>query len=235
MSLLRLVMFAPVLFGSFLFTRGCFCFKADPAIKLSGGSPSQKPGTCTTACLLSCPAGCGESRKMARTIMAWDSINLIAAQASKAKRGIYSLHSIGRQMSSLFWGSRVSAQVAQMLQLQRSSLPTPCLELLLLNTIVWDIPLVSWGQLSWLWPLPASCPPTAFSMGMGRVGERGDHNAVQALLSNTQKHWCVKCTVLVTDPKQSTAQAAMKITPASTHTWKINIKLYRFFFPQKMN
>lgn len=31
--------------------------------------------------------------------------------------------------------------------------------------MVWDIPLISWDQLSWLYPLPDTCPPPAYLPG----------------------------------------------------------------------
>jgi len=45
--------------------------------------------------------------------------------------------------------------------------------------MAWDSPLVSWGQLSWLYPLPASCPPPAHVLR--QQSERLD--AIQALFS----------------------------------------------------
>jgi len=51
------------------------------------------------------------------------------------------------------------------------------------HSVVGDFPLVSWGQLSWLRPLPASCPASAYSLAGKREKERRPE-VVQALLSN---------------------------------------------------
>lgn len=48
--------------------------------------------------------------------------------------------------------------------------------------MVWDIPFVSWDQLSWLCPHTASCP--AYLL-WGRGGSREGLDALQAVLSNS--------------------------------------------------
>jgi len=53
--------------------------------------------------------------------------------------------------------------------------------------MVCDILSVSRGQLSWVGPLPAPCPPPAYMPdGVGRVGKRESFDAVQALFRNSQ-------------------------------------------------
>jgi len=43
---------------------------------------------------------------------------------------------------------------------------------------MWNIPLVSWGQLSWLRPLPTPCAPPAYSLvGEGEEQKRPRHCA----------------------------------------------------------
>ena len=71
---------------------------------------------------------------------------------------------------------------------------------------VWIIPLVCWGQVSWLCPLLTSCPSPAFSLrGSGRT--RKGRDAVQVLFSSSQNTvnagW-------VTNLKHCTTEAAMK-------------------------
>ena len=75
-----------------------------------------------------------------------------------------------------FPGSRVSVRVVVAPEDKRKQTNAPHFLLLPLAFIlsrrhmVWNIPLVSLGQLSWLCPLPRSCPPPAYWWG-GNVGE----------------------------------------------------------------
>ena len=112
-----------------------------------------------------------------------------------------------RQMSRHLLESKASAQVPW--RDQRHDHECPCFLFLSLSFycwaqwhVVWNIPLVSLGQRSWLCPLSTSCPP---------LGEEA--RAPQCCAGAVQqqpKHRCVINTVLGTNPKHSTIQAAMR-------------------------
>lgn len=67
--------------------------------------------------------------------------------------------------------------------------------------MVWNIPLVSLGQLSWLCPLPRFCPPHLLVVVMVMLDSC---EAVWALLLGQPKHWGVINSFLATDAKHST-------------------------------
>lgn len=67
--------------------------------------------------------------------------------------------------------------------------------------MAWNNHLINLGQLSTLCPLPASDPPLAYLLG---VGKRDSLDAQQQ-----QKYWCVINIILVKNPKHGTMQAAM--------------------------
>jgi len=75
---------------------------------------------------------------------------------------------------------------------------------------VWNIPLVSSGQLSWLCPLPTAYSPPAYSLRRWRGVEGKSLDAVQALLSNSQNINVLPTLFLATDCKHSTILAATK-------------------------
>ena len=86
--------------------------------------------------------------------------------------------------------------------------------------MVWNIPLASLGQLSWLCPLPASCAPPASSL-------KGQYEKLKSpwlSVSTAQqqlKRQCVISILLILNPKHSTTPATrIKINaiPAETRT-----------------
>ena len=111
------------------------------------------------------------------------------AYTSKGTRGTHSVLPIGRQTSSHFMESRASAQVTVAWEDKyRKHEHHQFLPLSLIfyywawQHVLWDIPLLSWGQLSQLFPLWNSDQTTHFGWGDG--GESLD--LVQTLLSNSQ-------------------------------------------------
>ena len=86
--------------------------------------------------------------------------------------------------------------------------------------MVWNIPLVSWGQLSQLCPLTTSCAPPA---PCWRGGVRSRKGLVLCVSTTQQqlKHPCIINTVSSTNPKHSPIPATMKkinSIPAKTST-----------------
>ena len=111
-------------------------------------------------------------------------------------------------------------------QTANSPLCTPLLEPLLLSPAVWDIPLVSSSQLSWLCPLPASCPPTAYLL-------EGQSGKETLMLCNicwaVPKPTGVLCTLFWSQMQNKALHRLLwgELTPTSSFTWKNNIKLCR--------
>ena len=85
----------------------------------------------------------------------------------------------------------------------------------------WEIPLVSWGELSQLWLLPSLSPPTPGYSLRGQSEKQRKHWCCAGTVQQYLKHWCVISTVLVTNLKPSNIWAAMKeinFTPARSCT-----------------
>lgn len=90
---------------------------------------------------------------------------------------------------------------------------------------VWSISLVSLVQLSWLCPLPTSCPPPAhWPLGWSWRGSLDAPTGSTGQQRTT--HWCLINSVTATNTKHSTMRAAIKkvnFIPArpSTHIQNI--------------
>ena len=115
--------------------------------------------------------------------MGWDKDSLIgkakAAHTSKEKQGIHSPLPIGRQVFSHPQESRAPSCVMVTWEDKHHRSEHPPLSFFpsficwAWCHMVWNIPLVSWGQLSRLCPLPASCAPPASSLvGWGEEQKR---------------------------------------------------------------
>jgi len=118
-----------------------------------------------------------------RKLVGWDKDSLTgkakAVRASKAKEGVHSLHPISRQVFSRLQESRApSCAVVTSEDKHRHSedplLPSPpVLYCWAWRHTVWNIPLVSQGQLSQLCPLPGPGAPPAYSLvGWGKEQKR---------------------------------------------------------------
>ena len=86
--------------------------------------------------------------------------------------------------------------------------------------MAWHIPFVSWGQLSWLRPLPASCAPPACSLAGQCEEQKRPWCCVRAAQQKLKHPWVVS-TVFGTNPKHSNMQATMEkinSVPAKTST-----------------
>jgi len=83
--------------------------------------------------------------------------------------------------------------------------------------MVWNIPLVSLGGLSWLCILPNSCPPPALligSQGAGRLRDRKSWCCARTV-QQQPKHCCIINTILTTNTKHSTTLAVVqKLIPS---------------------
>lgn len=128
----------------------------------------------------------------------------------KAKQGIHPVLPISRQVFSHFQQSRVPSclTVAWEDKCHDSKCPPRCLYPSFIPEryviyIVWDIPLASWGQLSWLCPLAAPCAPPACSLSGQQEGLKTSRLCVSAALQQ-QKRQCVINIGLITNPKHST-------------------------------
>ena len=86
--------------------------------------------------------------------------------------------------------------------------------------MAWDMPLLSWGLLCWLCPLPASCaPPAPWPVGWGEKQKR--HWLCVSTAQQWLKYPWIINTVFSTYPKHSPILATMKKTnsiPAETCT-----------------
>ena len=114
---------------------------------------------------------------------------------------------LGRQMPSL-WMSPLPSSFPSFYRWAR-------------HHVVWDIPLVSWGQLSWLCFFTASfLPPSQWPLGTWEERGRESLDTVQALFSSSQNAGML-LTLLATNAKHSTLWAAVKqvnfITSSQTH------------------
>lgn len=145
------------------------------------------------------------------------------AHASKAKRGIPLLLPISRQMCRHFPESRTSACVMAACEDKHHNFKHFPVYLLFLSFyhwtqhhMVWNVPLVRWNQLSWLCPIPRSCPlASLFALGWGEGKER---KQVCKHCSAAAKGWCVINTVLTTNVNHSTIWAAVKAAPSQPHS-----------------
>ena len=84
--------------------------------------------------------------------------------------------------------------------------------------MVWTIPLVSWGQMSWLCLLPTSCAPPARLLA-GQYEEQTRPGLCVSIAQQYLKHPCIINTVHSTNLKHSSILATMKkinSTPAKT-------------------
>ena len=103
-----------------------------------------------------------------------------AAHGSKAKQGTHSLLPIGGQVFSHLQESRAPSRITvtwadKRHHLEHPPLPpsSPQLSMLSVTSYGMEYPLVSWGQLSRLCPLPTSCAPPAYSLvGWGEKQKR---------------------------------------------------------------
>ena len=167
------------------------------------------------------PGGMGEVLQghKWRKLMGWDKDCLTGkakvAHTSKAKQGIHSLFSIGRQVFSHLQGSRVPSHATFIWEKEchHSELPhflvlPPALYCWAWR-MVWIIPLVRRSQLSRLCPLPAACaPPASLLVGWGERQRRP-----WLCVSTAQQYWkhpCATSTVFSTDPKHSPILATVK-------------------------
>ena len=124
-----------------------------------------------------------------RKIMGWDKDSLTgkakATHTSKAKQGIHSPLPTSRQVFRHLQESRAPSCIAVTWEDRRShsELPpslspsSPSFYCWAPSHAVWDIPFLSWGQLSQLCPLPTSCAPTACSL----VGQSEKQKKILAL------------------------------------------------------
>lgn len=111
----------------------------------------------------------------------------------ESKKGIYSLYPISREISRHFLGSRTSTRNVVASEDKCHNHEFIMFPLLPDSSYcwfqydaVWDVPLFSWGHLSWLCRLPASCCPTTTSMWAGWVGNQEVLDYVQALICSSQ-------------------------------------------------
>ena len=131
----------------------------------------------STAQLLA-PSGMGEriGRVKVRKLVGWDKDSLKRGKAkavhtSKAKPGIHSPLPMGRQVFSHLQESRAPSRVMGSWEdkhhnSKHPSLPSSSPSFIgwAWRHIAWNIPWVSWGQLSQLCPLPTPCAPPACSL-----------------------------------------------------------------------
>lgn len=83
--------------------------------------------------------------------------------------------------------------------------------------MAWDIPLVVWGQLSWLCPFPAPCASSS-SLQAGQHQEQRSPWSHTSVAQQQLKHWCVVA-VFITNPKHGSVPGAReKINFAATGT-----------------
>ena len=148
----------------------------------------------TTQPLAYCPPwwdGERTGRVKVRKLMGWDKDSLVgkakAMHASKAKPEIRSLLAISRQLFSHRQESRAPACLMVTWEDKCHHSKRPCVLSSFLSFtcwtwhhMVWNIPLVSWGQLSQLCPLPALCATCWWGGGRSRKGL----DSVWALLSS---------------------------------------------------
>lgn len=110
--------------------------------------------------------------------------------------------------------------------------------------MLWSIPVVSWGQLSWLWPFPTPCAPPNPSLVGGVRSWRG-LDPVQALINNNrnvpklsaqpQHKW--KCSPILATMKKinsmlsktSTAVISLMKRRNKVNSWKSIV--HRISFP----
>jgi len=150
-----------------------FYFRAFATVVIQ---PQRETKHQTTACSLT-PVGMSERirRAKARKLVDWDNGSLIGkantAHTSKAKQGIHSSLPIGRQVFSHLYESTAPLCVTVTWEdkrhhSKRLRLPSfpPCFLCWARRHMVWGTPLVSWGQLSWLCPLPTPCASSAHSL-----------------------------------------------------------------------
>lgn len=135
---------------------------------------------------------------------------------SKGKSGFHSFVPISRQMSRYFVGSLLSAYIMIAWEDKHHNHECPSFLLLSLSIYcwtqyhtVWNIPLISWGQLSQLCPLPTSGSPPAYFL-WGAAGKREWLDAVQALFSNSQTVDVLSTNFYAQMQKHSTTWAAVK-------------------------
>ena len=91
--------------------------------------------------------------------------------------------------------------------------------------MVWDIPLVSWGQPSQLCPLPAPCAPPASSL-VGWCEEQKRPWLCVSAAQQQLKHPCVINIIFILNPKHSTIPVSRKkinFIPAKTRTAWLHI------------
>lgn len=107
-------------------------------------------------------------------------------RSSKPKGGIHSPLPVGRQMFSRFW--KAGPQHGWWLLGKTSAITTKVSLILWLNIycwaqccVVWNIPLVRWGHLSWLCPVPSSCPPQPTCQWGRSGGKRQNLDTMSAL------------------------------------------------------
>jgi len=118
--------------------------------------------------------------------------------------------------------AHVSPTNAQLVPVQQSP-PWPASPKFMCSAwchMVWNIPLASWRQLSWLWPLPAACASAASPL----AGQCEKLRSPWLSVSTAQQHLnhqCVINIILIPNPKQSTISATRKkinSIPAETRT-----------------
>ena len=141
--------------------------------------------------------------------------------ANKAKQGIHSLLPIGRQVFSHLQESRAPSRVTVTWEDKRHHAQCPPPSFFFPQLIywawrhmVWNSPLASLGQLSWLCPLPASC-------ASGRAWNAKKSLASINITQQQLKHQCVINIILMLNPKHSTIPATKKkinSIPAKTST-----------------
>lgn len=93
--------------------------------------------------------------------------------------------------------------------------------------MVWDVPLVSWGHLSQLHPLPASCALPACMLA--RHGKLKNPWLSVSAAQQPLKHWYVANIILILNSKRNTMSATrkkMNSAPAKPKTlWRYAIKI----------
>lgn len=181
-----------------------------------GGLSPDKSQTPTQPLVSSSPTGWGENRRKARHLVNWNNDSLIekakAEGIREAKRSIHWLLPTARQMSNHFLGSKISACIIIFKKHKCYHWKHPPFLLFPFSLYcgaehhtVWNIPVIIWGHLSWLCPLPTSCPPLASSL-------QGKEKALRLC-----KHCSVTTKTLVRYQWQSTAPYGLlgtKLTPS---------------------